>query len=255
MKKAKIRLLLVICFIGMLLFYSKISAHTMPDYNGMVFPPDHVLNMSIDSLPVHPNSDNYIASIGANTSLHPDFGTEWENQPIGIPYNLVGKDQPLVPITFDYEDESDPGPWPIPQNPLIETVFDWRDETDGDRHLLIIDTSNGKLYEAFYVFGNSSGTEWTAGSGAIFDLKGYTLRPAGWTSADAAGLPIFPLLVRYDEVERALASDGVIHHAIRFTAAKTQKAYIWPARHYASNSTDKNLPPMGLRVRLKKDFD
>ncbi len=231
----------------------------MVDYSGMVFPSDHALNMPIDSLPVHPNSDNYIASIGRSTSLHPDFGTSWDDDGIdrqmGIPYNVVGADQPLVPISFDYDDESDPGPWPIPKNPFLETVFDWRQQAEGDRHLLIVDSSAGVLYEAWNTYGNADGTAWHAGSGAKFNLKGYELRPEKWTSADAAGLPIFPLLIRYDEVERALADGGEIPHAIRFTASVTQKAYIWPARHYASSNTDKNRPPMGLRVRLKAGTD
>ena len=244
---------------GIITVPSDVSAHQMADYTGMVFPPDHALNMPIDSLPVHPNSDNYIASIGRTTSLHPDFGTSWndggKDYQMGIPYNIVGAGQPLVPISFDYDDESDPGPWPIPQNPFIETVFDWREQDEGDRHLLIVDSSAGVLYEAWNSWGNESGTSWEAGSGAKFDLKGYTLRPDEWTSADAAGLPIFPLLIRYDEVERALAEEGEVHHAIRFTASGTQKAYVWPARHLASSSTDKNRPPMGLRFRMKTEVD
>ncbi len=239
---------------------SVVFSHTMDDYSGIVFPADHALNTPIDSLPVHPKSQNYINSIGANTSIHPDFGTQWNDngtiRMIGIPYNLVGSEQPLVPITFTlYDDESDPGPWPIPRNPFIETVFDWRDTDEGDRHMLIIDTSRHLLYETANVTGNADGTEWEGGCGAIFDLNSNDLRPAGWTSADAAGLPIFPLLIRYDEVNRAMERGGEIPHAIRFTASVTQKAYIWPARHYASSSTDVNRPPMGLRFRLKADYD
>lgn len=241
-------------------FISVAFSYTMDDYSAIVFPVDYALNTPIDSLPVHPGSQNFINSIGANTSLHPDFGTQWDDdgiiRMIGIPYNLVGADQPLVPITFTlYDDESDPGPWPIPINPLIETVFDWRDNDVGDRHMLIIDTSRHLLYETGNVIGNSDGTEWEGGCGAVFDLNSNKLRPAGWTSADAAGLPIFPLLIRYDEVNRALEKGTEIPHAIRFTASKTQKAYIWPARHYASSSTDVNRPPMGLRFRLKADYD
>ena len=228
----------------------------MTDYSGPVFLSNHSLNTPIDSLPVHPNSDNYVASIGANTSLHPDFGKSWNDdgtlRPMGIPYNVVGAGQPFLPITFTlYDDESDPGPWPIPQNPYIETVFNWRDLDDGDRHMLIVDSSSHMLYETGVVYGNADGTEWQGGCGAVFDLNSNTLRPETWTSADAAGLPIFPLLIRYDEVTRALATDGVCHHAIRFTAENTQRAYVWPARHYASSSTNPNRPPMGLRFRLK----
>jgi hypothetical protein len=228
----------------------------MADYTGPLFPADHALNMPIDNLPVHSNSTNLINTIGANTGLHPDFGTTWENSPMGIPYNLVGAGQPKVPISFIYyEDQSDPGPYPIPTEPFVEGVFDWRTETDGDRHLLVIDTSTHVLYETGNVTGNASGTSWEGGCGAIFDLNGYALREDGWTSADAAGLPIFPLLIRYDEVDRALAVNGEIHHAIRFTVNQSKKEYIWPARHYASNSTDNNRAPMGLRFRLKADFN
>jgi hypothetical protein len=228
----------------------------MADYTGPLFPADHALNMPIDNLPVHPNSTNLINTIGANTGLHPDFGTEWESSPMGIPYNLVGAGQPKVPISFIYyEDQSDPGPYPIPTEPFVEGVFDWRTETDGDRHLLVIDTSAHLLYETGNVKGNATGTSWEGGGGAIFDLNGYALREDGWTSADAAGLPIFPLLIRYDEVDRALAVNGEIHHAIRFTASQSKKEYVWPARHYASSSTDRNRAPMGLRFRLKTGFD
>jgi hypothetical protein len=237
-----------------------VSAQQMADYTGPLFPADHALNMPIDDLPVHPNSTNLINTIGANTSLHPDFGTSWSDDEVeyqmGMPYNVVGADQPKVPIEFVlYDDESDPGPWPIPVNPLIETVFDWRDETDGDRHMLIIDTCTHLLYETGNVIGKANGTSWEGGCGAIFDLNGYTLRKEEWTSADAAGLPIFPLLVRYDEVERALATNGEFHHAIRFTVNLSKQEYIWPARHYASSSKDNNRAAMGLRFRLKSDFD
>jgi hypothetical protein len=235
-------------------------AQPMTDYTGPVFPPNHALNTPIDDLPVHPNSTNFISSIGENTALHPDFGNYWDDEgtlrQMGIPYNVVGAGQPLVPITFvDYPEESDPGPWPIPQNPYIETVFDWRDTEGGDRHMLIVDSNTHMLYETGNVYGNANGTAWEGGCGAIFDLNSYNLRPQTWTSADAAGLPIFPLLIRYDEVERALASAGEIPHPIRFTANTTQHAFIWPARHYASSSTDPNRPPMGLRFRLKASVD
>jgi hypothetical protein len=237
-----------------------VRAQQMADYTGPVFPHDNALNMRIDSLPVHPNSDNYISSIGANTAIHPDFGTSWDNngtlEPMGIPYNVVGAGQPLLPITFYlYNDESDPGPWPIPSNPFIEGVFDWRSTVDGDRHLLVVDSSSHILYESGNVFGNADGTAWQGGCGAIFDLNSDTLRPDTWTSADAAGLPIFPLLIRYDEVATAMANGGEIPHAIRFTVQNSQKAYVWPARHFASSSTNTNRPPMGLRFRLKASFD
>lgn len=246
-------------FTGMVFLSSYLYSQEMVDYTGQVFPLNHALNTPIDRLPVHPNSDKIVASIGLDNNLHPDFGTQWEyggkNYPIGISYNVVDSKQPLVPISFEYTDESDAGPWPIPENPLIETVFDWRDDQDGDRHMLIIDKDAQKLYESWYTFGYTDSAAWRAGSGAIFDLTSNDLREEYWTSADAAGLPIFPLLVRYDEVERALNSGEEIPHAIRFTASFTSQDFIWPARHYASDSVDPNLPPMGMRFRLKADYD
>ncbi len=250
-----------ICIQSIFIFCTSVVlfCQQMEDYEKQVFPLNHALNTRIDHLPVHPNSDNIVASIGNNGNLHPDFGTQWEDDgvdyQIGIPYNIVSTGQPLVPISFEYADESDSGPWPIPENPLLETVFDWKDETDGDRHMLIIDKDSEVLYESWNTFGNGDGSSWEAGSGAIFDLTSNDLRPETWTSSDAAGLPVFPLLIRYDEVERALAGDGEIHHTIRFTANHTKREYIWPARHYASSLTDPDLPPMGLRFRLKADFD
>lgn len=250
---------ILLCFFVITLKISLV-AQQMTDYKGPVFPANHALNTPVDNLPVHPNSTNFISTMGANTALHPDFGTAWDDDGVmrqmGIPYNVVGENQPLVPISFVYyPEESDPGPWPIPADPYIETVFDWRETDDGDRHMLIIDSSNYILYESGNIFGNTSGTEWEGGGGAVFDLRSNDLRPSTWTSADAAGLPIFPLLIRYDEMERALAAGTEIPHAIRLTAQNTQRQFIWPARHYASNSTDPNRPPMGLRFRLKSDFD
>jgi hypothetical protein len=210
-----------------------------------IFPPDNPWNTDISKLPVHPRSAVYLQSIGLDANLHPDFGTVWEGAPSGIPYVVVGQDQPKVPVTFEYADESDPGPYPIPPNPPIEGGPD----SEGDRHILIIDRDNHRLYELFSAYPTEKG--WRAGSGAIFDLDSNALRPAGWTSADAAGLPIFPGLVRYDEV----MEKGEIKHALRFTARRTQRGYISPARHFASSSSDPNLPPMGLRVRLKADYD
>ncbi len=211
-----------------------------------VFPADNPWNQDISGLPVHPNSANYIASVGLDTGLHADFGTVWEGAPIGIPYVVVHAGQPMVPVTFEwYADESDPGPYPIPLNAPIEGGS----QSDGDRHVIAIDLDNNRLYELYHAY--PAGAGWLAGSGAIFDLTSNALRPAGWTSADAAGLPIFPGLARYDEiVER-----GELTHALRFTVSQTQQAYISPATHFASSSTDPNLPPMGLRVRLRADFD
>jgi hypothetical protein len=210
-----------------------------------VFPSDNPWNQDVSQQPVDPNSDALIASIGLDTGLHPDFGTVWAGAPIGIPYVVVSGSQPKVPVTFDYADESDPGPYPIPPDAPIEGGA----SSNGDRHILVIDKDNKKLYELFAAYPEGSG--WRAGSGAVFDLTSNSLRPAGWTSADAAGLPIFPGLVRYDET----VEQGVINHAIRFTVSRTRRAYVSPARHFASSNTDPNLPPMGMRVRLKASFD
>lgn len=208
------------------------------------FPSDNPWNTPIDSEPVDPNSDNIIASIGANDPFHPDFGADLDGEPFGIPYVVVPGNQPRVPMSFDYADESDPGPYPIPANPPIEGG----PASSGDRHILVIDRDNKTLWETWSSY--PSGPGWNCGSGALFDLNSNALRPAGWTSADAAGLPIFPGLVRYDEVSR-----GSIDHAVRFTVQQTRRAYVHPARHWASSSTDPNRPPMGMRVRLKASFN
>ena len=210
------------------------------------FPADNPWNTDISKLPVDPNSANLIASMGLDTGLHPDFGTVWQGAPIGIPYVVVSGQQKKVPVTFRYAAESDPGPYPIPANAPIEGGAN----ATGDRHVLVIDRDNWKLYELFAAYPQSGGSSWRAAAGAVFDLGSNALRPAGWTSADAAGLPIFPGLVRYDEVFEQQA----IRHALRFTAARTRRAYVAPARHFASSRTDPNLPPMGMRVRLKANF-
>jgi hypothetical protein len=211
-----------------------------------VFPADNPWNTDISAAPVDPNSDALIASIGLDTGLHPDFGTVWKRAPIGIPYCVVPGTQLEVAMRFKaYPDESDPGPYPVPRDAPIEGSK----KSKGDRHVLVIDRDNWKLYELYNA--KRQGKKWTADSGAVFDLNTNTLRPNGWTSADAAGLPIFPGLVRYDE----MVEQGVITHALRFTVSRTRRAYVAPARHWASSSTDPNLPPMGMRVRLKASFD
>ncbi len=218
-----------------------------PGAIGQVFPANNPWNTDISAYPVHSNSASYIASIGLNTGLHPDFGTVWNGAPNGIPYVTVGAGQALVPITFTaYGSESDPGPYPIPPGAPVEGG----PSGTGDRHVIVVDTANRRLYELFRAFPNASGG-WDADSGAVFDLDSNAMRPAGWTSADAAGLPIFPGLVRYDEA----VEQGEIRHALRFTVVSSQRAYIEPARHWASSSTDPNRPPMGLRVRLKASVD
>jgi hypothetical protein len=210
------------------------------------FPDDNPWNQDVSNEPVDERSDRYVASIGAGGHLHPDFGTIYQGVPMGIPYVVVPGDQPKVPVVFDYAGESDTGGYPIPTNPPIEGGPNAK---DGDRHILMVDKDNWKLYELFAA--RMQGGRWHAGSGAVFDLNSNKLRPAGWTSADAAGLPIFPGLVRYDEV----VDQKEIKHALRFTVVRTRRAYVEPARHFASRSNDPNLPPMGARVRLKASFD
>lgn len=209
------------------------------------FPANNPWNTPIDQAPVDPRSDELIASIGAMVALHPDFGADYNGGPFGIPYAVVDSTTEPVPVTFGYDTESDPGPYPIPPNAPIEGG----PASGGDRHVLVIDRDGWMLYELFSSY--PSGGGWDAGSGAIFDLSSNAVRPAGWTSADAAGLPIFPGLVRYDEV----VEQGVIRHALRFTVRDTRRAYVAPARHYASDDTSSGLPPMGMRVRLKASFD
>ena len=210
------------------------------------FPADNVWNARIDRLPVHARSADYIATIGPDVGLHPDFGSgTWEGGPIGIPFAAVPGSQPLVSVSFEYADESDPGPYPVPPDAPVEGG----PQSSGDRHVLIVDRDRCRLYELYAAYPQPDGS-WRAGSGAVFDLRSNALRPAIWTSADAAGLPILPGLVRYEEV-----AAGAIRHAVRFTASRTQKAFTWPARHYASSSTDPTRPPMGQRLRLKAGFD
>jgi hypothetical protein len=201
-----------------------------------IFPSTNVWNRDISRLPVAANSQTLIGSIGLDASLHPDFSATG----YGIPYNLVGPSTPRVPVSFGYANESDPGPYPIPASPLIEA--------GSDRHLLLWDTAGCMLYELYAAARSGSG--WTAGSGAIWNLRSNALRPDGWTSADAAGLPILPGLSRYEEVAR-----GAILHALRFTAPHTRTSHIYPARHDAGESSSTSLPPMGLRVRLKASVD
>lgn len=213
-----------------------------------IFPADNPWNQDVSKVKVHARSRAWIESIGADKPLFPCFGADYMGAPNGIPYVVVDAQHPKLFVKFEYPDESDPGPYPIPRNPPIEGGPDAPE--DSDRHILMIDAQNKKLYELFHVLPAGNGN-WKAGSGAIFDLTSNKLRPLGWTSADAAGLPIFPGLVRYDEV----VEQGEIRHALRFTVRKTLRAYILPATHFASRSKDPNLPPMGLRVRLRADYD
>jgi hypothetical protein len=212
-----------------------------------VFPVDNHWNLEVDDLPVHANSDAIVRSIGLNDGLHPDFGSgRYQGARIGIPYVTVPGDQKKVPVRFTYEDESDAGPYPIPRDVPIEGGRD----SDGDRHVIVVDKDACRLYELFAAYPRDGGTRWRAGSGAIWDLRSNRLRPEGWTSADAAGLPILPGLARYDEVKA-----GEIDHALRFTVSETRRAFVYPARHFASDQTSADLPAMGQRLRLKADFD
>jgi hypothetical protein len=211
-----------------------------------VFPADNPWNRDISLDPVDAASDSLIAACGATVALHPDFGTVYGGAPWGIPFVTVPGTQARAPVSFDYADESDPGPYPIPPWAPIEGGA----SSTGDRHVLVVDVDHWLLFELFDAHPVNGGRSWTAGSGAVFDLASDALRPAGWTSADAAGLPIFPGLVRYDEV-----AAGAITHALRFTCPVTREAYVPPARHWASSQTSANLPPMGMRVRLKAGVD
>ncbi len=210
----------------------------------LLFPASNPWNQPVDTAQVDPNSDAIVGLIGAGKSFHPDFGANWNGGPFGIPYFVVTGSQPRVPVLFEYDDESDPGPYPVPPNAPIEGGA----SSSGDRHVLIVDRDAWKLYELFSAYPQPDGS-WKAGSGAIFDLGSNALRPAGWTSADAAGLPILAGLVRYDEVVA-----GTIAHALRFTVSRSQRAYIPPARHWASSDVNPLRPPMGMRVRLKASF-
>ena len=211
-----------------------------------LLPPDSPWHRDISKDAIDPRSARILARVGLNKPLHADFGPDWEGAPIGIPYIVIGKDQPRVPVTFIDAHESDPGPYPIPPNAPIEGG----PKSTGDRHILILDRDTWTLWELFNAFPDGRGG-WKAGGGAIWDLKKNQVRPARWTSADAAGLPILPGLIRYDEV----VGRPAVHHAIRFTLSKTRRAYVPPASHWASDDDSDDLPPMGMRMRLKANYD
>jgi hypothetical protein len=223
---------------------------TAPPPTCSTLPADNIWNRRVDDLPVDARSSQYISAIGASDTLHADFGAGvWppgSNSPIGIPFVNVPAGQPSVEIIYtDYGNESDPGPFPIPNDAPIEGG----PNALGDRHVLVVDRESCVLYELYNAHPHSDGS-WSASSGARYDLRSNALRPDGWTSADAAGLPIYPGLVTYDEV-----ISGMITHAIRFTASDTRNAHVWPARHDASSLTGSNYPPMGQRFRLKAGYD
>lgn len=226
------------------------SAHALPPAGAPAcpsFPANNVWHSDISKLPVHRRSKAWLASAGASTrKLHPDFGTSDDPEvPYGIPYTSVTGTHVKVPVSFEYADESDRVRYPLGADTKIEGGRD----SGGDMHAIVIDRATCKLYETFATTQDRSG-RWHAGSGAVWDLKSNRLRPAGWTSADAAGLPIFPGLLRRDEVRA-----GKVDHAIRFTVARTDRSYVWPARHQAGVRRDANLPPMGARFRLKASYN
>ena len=212
-----------------------------------VLPADNIWNVPVDTLPVDPNSNAYVNTIGADANVHADFGSGlWDGAPIGIPYIVVPSNQPKVTIHWTTTwNENDPGPYPIPTAAPVEGA----PNTNGDRHVLVVRQGECKLYELYRAFPNADGS-WNADSGAVYTLTvNGPLRPAGWTSADAAGLPMLPGLARYDEV-----AAGEINHALRFTVPQTRDTYVWPARHFASSLTGAQYPPMGQRFRLKANF-
>src|SRR5829696_804747 len=209
-------------------------------------PADSFWHADVSTLPVHAQSSTWVASVGTGSTLKADFGSgTWDGGPIGIPYTTVPGTQTRVPVTFDYADESDPGPYPIPANAPIEGGS----ASSGDRHVLVVDRDACRLWELYSAYPQNGGTSWTAGSGATWDLGSNTMRPLGWTSGDAAGLPILPGLVRYNEV-----ASGTIDHVIRFTAPRTANAFVWPASHKAATGGASD-PPMGAWFRLKAGFD
>jgi hypothetical protein len=211
-----------------------------------LLPDDSPWHRDVSRDRVDPNSAKILARVGLDKPLRADFGTEWESAPMGIQYVVVTGTQKRVPVTFTYADESDPGPYPVPPDAPIEGG----PKSTGDRHIIVLDRDAWQLWELFNAFPDGKGG-WKADSGAFWDLKKNQVRPAGWTSADAAGLPILPGLVRYDEVIDRKA----IEHALRFTLSKTRRAYVPPASHWASSLHDADMPPMGMRVRLRADYD
>jgi hypothetical protein len=234
--------LLIVC-VAIAVLPGLTHAHALSGTKCQVLPRDNPWNQRVDRLPVAAGSERLIAAIGLASPVHPDFGAGLYNgAPIGIPYALVSRHTHRVPVRLTYAGESDGHRYPLPPHVPIEGGS----HSSGDRHVIVVDRNSCVDYELYAAYPQNGGVRWTAGSGAIFNLRSDRLRPAGWTSADAAGLPILPGLARYDEV-----AGGAIDHALRFTAPRTRRAYVYPARHFASSSNDPSLPPMGLRVRLK----
>ncbi|MGH2858896.1 MAG: hypothetical protein ACRDMJ_15585 [Solirubrobacteraceae bacterium] len=211
-----------------------------------ILPPDNPFNQRINHLPVARDSARLIARIGLDDPVHPDFGTVYDGAPNGIPYAIVSNRTALVPVSFRYASESDGHRYPLPRHVPIEGGL----RSTGDRHVIVVNRDTCIDYELFDARSVDGGRRWTAGSGAIFNLRSDRLRPAGWTSADAAGLPILPGLAIYSQV-----AAGAIDHALRFTAPCTGDRYVYPARHVAPSCGGPDAPPMGLRVRLKARVD
>ncbi len=242
------RAILPVALFGLLLVAVPGEARPLPGAPKCpIFPRLSHWNRPVDRLPVHARSDAIVAAVGGSARAHADFGAGlFEGGPIGIPFKVVGGAQKRVPVRFEDPSESDRGPYPIPRDVPVEGGA----ASDGDRHVLVVDRSRCRLYELFAAFPEGGGVRWRAGFGAEWSLRSNRLRPRGWTSADAAGLPILPGLARYDEVR-----SGRIDHALRITVPRTRRAFIYPARHFASDSTDPDLPAMGERVRLKRSLD
>jgi hypothetical protein len=238
------RVLAVVAAVSLAVAAPAAGAPSLASSGCPLFPADNVWHAEVSRLPVHPRSGAYLASMGTGAGIHADFGSgTWEGGPIGIPYTVVPAGQARVPVRFGYAGESDPGPYPIPPDAPVEGGPD----AAGDRHVLVVQAGSCRLYELFDAHRDGGG--WRAGSGAVWDLRANRLRPAGWTSADAAGLPIFPGLVRYDEVRR-----GHVDHAIRISFDSTRNAWIHPASHCAGDTKEPNAPAMGLRLRLKSGY-
>jgi hypothetical protein len=241
-----VRRLALLPLVPLLLLLSGGAATALPGTACPVFPANNVWHADVSTLPVHPRSAAWLASASASSKrLHPDFGPSGDPQvPYGIPYQVVPSSHAKVNVTFDYADESDRVPYPLGPDTPIEGGAG----SGGDMHTVVVDSGTCRLYETWYTQHTASG--WTAGSGATWSLTSNAMRPAGWTSADAAGLPILPGLLRLDEVQA-----GHVDHAIRFTVARTDRSYVWPARHQAGAANDANLPPMGARFRLKASYN
>jgi hypothetical protein len=238
------RILAMVAALTLVLSAPAAGAPALASSGCPLFPADNVWHADVSRLPVHPRSGAYLAAMGRGAGLHADFGAgTWEGGPIGIPYTVVPAGQARVPVRFGDAGESDPGPYPVPPDAPVEGGPD----AGGDRHLLVVQAGSCRLYELFDAHREGGG--WRAGSGAVWDLRSNRLRPDGWTSADAAGLPILAGLVRYEEVAR-----GRIDHAIRVTVDRSQASRVWPARHHAGQAGS-SLPPMGLRLRLRAGVD